>query len=124
MKKLGRHRYVLAVLVALLMGIGCEGEQQPEGLLTPEQMVPVLKELEIAYSGVDQTIKDPRQRTQKYEEMNSLVLKKNQMDKNQFYSSYQWYENHPQLLDTILKQVVQALNLELSALQNGTQPSK
>ncbi|MBK9448253.1 MAG: DUF4296 domain-containing protein [Bacteroidetes bacterium] len=82
-------------------------------------MVPVLKELEIAYAGVDQTVKDPKQRAAKYEEMNSLVLKKNNLEKKQFFDSYKWYEAHPVLLDTILKQVVLELNADLINLEQG-----
>jgi hypothetical protein len=82
-------------------------------------MVPVLKELEIAYAGVDQTIKDPKQRAAKYEEMNSLVLKKNNLEKKQFFDSYKWYEERPVLLDTILKQVILQLNNDLINLEQG-----
>ncbi len=85
-------------------------------------MVPVLKELEIAYAGVDQTIKDPKQRAAKYEEMNSLVLKKNNLEKKAFFDSYKWYEAHPVLLDTILKQVVFQLNEDLLNLEQGGSP--
>ena len=68
---------------------------------------------------MDQTVKDPKQRAAKYEEMNSLVLKKNNLEKKQFFDSYKWYEAHPVLLDTILKQVVLELNADLINLEQG-----
>lgn len=79
--------------------------------------MPVLKELQIAYAGVDQTIKNPKERVKKYEEMNSLVLKKHQMDKNRFFTSYNWYEAHPARLDSVLKQVILSLNEDMINLQ-------
>lgn len=80
-------------------------------------MVPVLKELQIAYAGVDQTIKEPKDLVKKYEEMNSLVLRKHQMDKNRFFNSYTWYEAHPARLDSVLKQVIMSLNEDMINLQ-------
>lgn len=79
-------------------------------------MVPVMKDLQIAYSGVDQTIKDPKERTRKYEEMNSFVMQKNEMNRQQFYDSYHWYEAHPVLLDSILKLVVRGISEDLSTM--------
>jgi hypothetical protein len=112
----------MAVL-GLMMGLmGCETDEKPANILSIPEMVPVLKELEIAYSGVDQTVKDPKQRAKKYEEMNSLVLKKNKLEKHQFYDSYKWYEARPILLDTLLKQVVQELSMELQEMEGGGSP--
>ena len=51
--------------------------------------------------------------------MNSLILKKHNVDHEQFYSSYQWYEANPVLLDTIFKQVVMRLNDDLTQLQGA-----
>jgi hypothetical protein len=122
MKSLRKHRILMAVL-GLMMGLmGCETDEKPANILSIPEMVPVLKELEIAYSGVDQTVKDPKQRAKKYEEMNSLVLKKNKLEKHQFYDSYKWYEARPILLDTLLKQVVQELSMELQEMEGGGSP--
>lgn len=116
----------LALALWLVLGWGCRSEGRPSDVLAEEEMVPVLKELQIAYAGVDQTISDPKGKVKKYEEMNSLVLKKHQMDKNQFFSSYSWYEAHPALLDSILKQVIMSLNEDMIELQQGPaqMPSK
>ncbi|MFM2376877.1 MAG: hypothetical protein RLZZ165_1974 [Bacteroidota bacterium] len=98
------------------MGMGgCGSETKPDHLLPVDQMVPVLKELEIAYVGVDQTTRDPKQRIRKYEEMNRLVLQRAKIDQSQFSASYQWYESQPELLDTIFKLVV--LELEREAMR-------
>jgi ABC-type uncharacterized transport system auxiliary subunit len=107
---------VLALTFTLLLA-SCTQEEVPKDLLSQEQMVPVLTDLEIAYAGVDQTVKDPNERKKKYEEMNSMVLKKHALTHDQFYASYQWYEADPMLLDTIFKQVVTKLNQELGNLR-------
>ncbi len=119
MKQSFPYKSLILGLLFSALAWGCSEESRPDALLPEEQMVPVLKELEIAYAGVDQTVKDPKQRAAKYEEMNSLVLKKNNLEKKQFFDSYKWYEAHPVLLDTILKQVVMELNADLINLEQG-----
>lgn len=119
MKRSIPYKVLLLGVFLLSIVIGCSEDTRPAELLPEETMVPVLKELEIAYAGVDQTIKDPKQRAAKYEEMNSLVLKKNNLEKKQFFDSYKWYEERPVLLDTILKQVIVALNNDLINLEQG-----
>jgi hypothetical protein len=119
MKSLRKHRVLAGVLALMVLVLGCETDEKPSNVLSIPEMVPVLKELEIAYSGVDQTVKDPKERAKKYEEMNSLVLKKNKLEKHQFYDSYKWYEARPILLDTLLKQVVHELSMDLQELEGG-----
>lgn len=109
---------ILIYITVVLLVAACSAEGPPEGILTQEQMVPVLADLEVVYAGVDQTVKDPRERVKKYEEMNTLILKKHNLNHEQFYSSYQWYEANPVMLDTIFKQVVTRLNDDLTKLQN------
>jgi hypothetical protein len=106
-------------LFVLLALAACEQTGKPGNILPQEEMVPVIKDLEIAYAGVDQTVKDPKQRQEKYEEMNSLVLRKYKLEKDQFFTSYQWYESQPVLLDSIFKQVIKELNVDLIPLQNN-----
>jgi hypothetical protein len=113
-------RNVLLIYVAIVLIVtACSSEAGSPDVLTQEQMVPVLADLEIAYAGVDYTVKDPRLRVKKYQEMNAIVLKKHGMDSEVFYSSYQWYESNPALLDTIFKQVVGQLNADLANLEQG-----
>ena len=113
-------RFVILIYLSIVfLVVGCASDGPPAGIMTEAQMVPVLADLEVVYAGVDQTVKDPRERVKKYEEMNSLILKKHNVDHEQFYSSYQWYEANPVLLDTIFKQVVMRLNDDLTQLQGA-----
>ncbi len=115
---MSKRLLILIYLSMVLLVAACTNEGPPDGILSQEQMVPVLADLEVVYAGVDQTVKDPRERVKKYEEMNTLILKKHNMNHDQFYSSYQWYEANPILLDTIFKQVVTRLNDDLIKLQS------
>lgn len=109
--------FSFALLFALLL-TACGSESVPDGILLEEEMVPVLKDLQIAYAGVDQTVKNPRQRPMKYEEMNQIVLKKYKLSQTQFFDSYQWYQTRPELMDTIFQRVINQLNQELVEIQN------
>lgn len=117
------HIFKLSLVGCILcmLLVACNSDSKPSDILSQEELVPVLTDLEIAYAGVDQTVKDPKERKDKYEEMNSLVLKKHNMEKETFFSSYQWYESQPEILDTIFKQVIISLNKELLPLQEKEQ---
>jgi hypothetical protein len=116
---MSKHHFFLIYCIIALVVTACSGEGRPANVLDQEKMVPVLADLEIVYAGIDQTVQDPKNRVAKYEEMNGLVLKKHNIDQEQFYLSYQWYEANPSLLDTIFKQVASKLNDDLNALQAG-----
>ncbi len=115
------HRHIVSLLLGICLSLfltTCSSDSRPSDIMPEDELVPVLKDLEIAYAGVDQTVKDPRKRQKKYEEMNSIVLKKYNVEKEHFYSSYQWYESQPVLLDSIFKLVLIELNHDLVPLQN------
>lgn len=86
--------------------------------MSEEQIVPILKDMQIAYAGVDQTIKNPRHRPKKYQEMNRMILDKHGIEKARFYDSYSWYQQRPMLMDTIYQRVITELNVEIVPLQN------
>ena len=94
--------YQLLLLSALLGMVGCESGQNG-GVLSVEEMVPIVKDLQIAYAGVDATIQKPEDRPPKYEEMNTLILAKHQMDKETFFDSFSFYQENPALMDSIFK---------------------
>jgi hypothetical protein len=121
MKRIGFIRIFTLWLLLVGLVVSCGSDSRPSSVLPQDEMVPILKDLEIAYAGVGQVVKDPKEQQIKYEEMNSMVLKKYKMDKATFFSSFQWYEQHPVLLDTIFKQILLELNAELN-LQNGRRP--
>ncbi|MEM7040834.1 MAG: DUF4296 domain-containing protein [Bacteroidota bacterium] len=111
----------LAVLLSLLMGLSlqsCGDESRPDSLMSETEMVPVLKDLQIAYAGVDQTVRNPKQRPRKYQEMNELIMEKHGINKDLFFESYVWYQEHPALMDSLYQEVITALNIDMVPLQN------
>ncbi|HHG85565.1 MAG TPA: DUF4296 domain-containing protein, partial [Bacteroidetes bacterium] len=78
-------------------------------------------DMQIAYAGVDNTVRNPAHRADMYEEMNQLILLKHDMDKELFFDSYSWYEAHPVLLDTIFQRIITQLNIDIVPLQNKQQ---
>lgn len=120
---MSKHRHILFLYAAvLLLFWACASDGRPENLLSQERMVPIIKDMEISYAGVDQMVKDPKERHAKYQELNGLVFKKHNVDQAQFYTSYKWYESKPMLLDTIFKQVISLLNEDLKAMPKGGKP--
>ena len=63
-------------------------------------------------------LRNPASRPKRYEEMNKLVLVKHGIEKENFYDSYRWYEQHPELMDTIYQQVITQLSIDIVPLQN------
>lgn len=104
----------LPLMVVLLLA-AC-GDGVPSGVLSQEEMVPVLRDLHIAYAGVDLTTPDAKLREGKYAELNHVVLDKYHLDEKVFYESYEYYQHNPTLMDTIYNEVINALNLELAPL--------
>lgn len=107
--------FFVSVLFAL--GLAACGEDKPQFLIPTEEMVPILKEMQIAYSGVDYEIKDVAKRKSKYAEMNALILDKYAVNVDTFFMSYEYYQEHPEILDSIYMRVIEELNLEMMPLQ-------
>gem|GEM_PF-4334202 len=99
----------------ILVTMGC-GSDLPDGVMEIKSMVPVVKDLQLAYAGVDATIHNPDDRPAKYEEMNTLVLARHQLNKETFFKSFSYYQEHPALMDSIYKYVVDGLNADLTGI--------
>ena len=109
-------QYFLSIAICLALA-ACGAQEKDPNLLSEVEMVPILADMQIAYAGVDNTVRNPKLRATKYEEMNQLVLKKHNMDRDKFYSSYEYYQSQPVLMDTIYQQIIVALNAEMSKVQ-------
>ncbi len=120
-----RDVWKILMLVASLFAFGCESGI-PDGILEVEAMIPIVKDLQIAYAGVDATITNPELRPEKYEEMNTLILAKHQVGKDQFFGSFTYYEENPVLMDSIFKNVVEQINQDILDLdkKGGQKPQE
>lgn len=110
-----RAFFIFVFLAGFL--VACEGDR-PDGLLSEEEMVPIVMDLQIAYAGVDATIRNPKNRPEKYKELNALILEKHQINKDRFYGSFEYYQQHPALMDTIYQKVIDQLSADIIPLQN------
>lgn len=109
---------LMALLAFVLLACGSD---RPEGLLSEEEMIPIVKDLQIAYAGVDASIRNPKNRPEKYQEMNALILEKHKVKKDVFYASFEYYQEHPALMDTIYQHVINELSVDIIPLQNPQQ---
>jgi hypothetical protein len=112
---------ITAMLFVLLLA-ACSKEQAPAGILPEEEMAPLLCDMQIAYAGIDHTIPNPRDRNKKYDEMNQAILKKHGYAKEEFYKSYQWYQERPEIMDSLFQQVIRLLEKEMEAVQGPAAP--
>lgn len=108
--------FIAALLSAFLMLHGCHKEQVPDGIMSDKEMVPIVKDMQIGYAGVDQTTPNARERNLKYGELNQAVLQKHGVDADRFYKSFEYFESKPVLMDTLLQQVIGALNADLDSI--------
>jgi Domain of unknown function (DUF4296) len=109
---------IAALLLALLI-VACGKEKAPAGILPEAEMAPLLCDMQIAYAGVEHTVQNPRERNRKIEEMNQAVLKKHGYAKDEFYKSYQWYQERPEVMDSLFQQVIRLIQQEMDAVQSG-----
>ena len=117
-----RNQHILSLLlmVALAFGLTACEESRPDWVMAEEEMVPIIKDLHLAYAGVDVTIRNPKNRPGRYQEMNELVIKKHGVDRHNFYDSYEYYQSQPALMDSIYQHVIEELNAELQPKQAAT----
>lgn len=111
---------IRSLLIALCLCAGlaaCSDDERPAYLLPTEKIVPILKEMQIAYAGIDVTEQNEEARKKKYAEMNALILDRFGVNADTFYLSYEFYQNHPEILDTIYMRVIEELNLEMMPMQ-------
>ena len=115
--------FLLSLLLTFALA-ACSGEDVPPDVLSVREMVPVMKDMQIAYAGVDVTVQKPDQRQAKYDEMNRLVLDKYGIEKDRFFSSYQYYQERPVLMDSSYMKIIEELSTEIVPLQEKKKGSK
>lgn len=96
---------------------GCKKESEPTGLYTLEEMIPVVKDMQIGYAGVDVTVALQEEKEKKYDELNLLILERHKMDKDRFFRTFQWFERHPDMMDKMYSQIIDELTQDLDGLQ-------
>lgn len=84
-------------------------ETRPENLISEKQMVNILKDIQIAeaHTKLSKLHRDSIQKLNLA--LYNSILIKNNLDSNQFISSYKFYVNKPKALNKIYENVLEAL---------------
>lgn len=119
------HTTITFVVMILVSGmlVSC-GEKKPEGILSKREIIPVMKDMQIAYAGIDATVKNDLARPKRYAEMNAQILKKYKVNKEVFYKSYKYYQSRPVMMDSIYTKIIEMLNEEMVPLQQKQRRNK
>ena len=97
----------------LLLLISCSSEDRPSWVLGHDQMVEIMKEFYLA-DAIVQEYKGDLETKRKYrEKLHNGILELYDLKREDFFKSYQFYIDHPYLLDTITNQVVEELNAQV-----------
>jgi Domain of unknown function (DUF4296) len=115
--------FALSLLLAVAL-VACGADDRPDFLMPQEKIVPILKEMQIAYAGIDITVHDEALKQKQYSEMNALILDRFNVNADTFFLSYDYYQSHPEILDSIYMRVIEELNLEMMPLQKKTNQPK
>ena len=118
---LHRHWFLFSLFVATLAGCA---EKRPAWVMSEDKIVPILKDMQIAYAGVDVTVSGDKNRQKKYAEMNALILDKYGVKPDSFYKSYQYYQDRPELLDQVYMTVIEKINLDIIPLEEKNRRPK
>lgn len=115
------HRLRASAFMVALVCTSCtrSAVDIPSTVLPPDRMCSVLTDLHIVQaSGVVKPVGDSLKPS--WPDFAPVVLERRHTTQAQFDSSLVWYANHPELLDSIYKQVV----TELSRLQGEAEAGR
>ncbi len=108
--KMNKKLTYVSLFVLILIGCGKKAEKLPEGILTKEEMIPVMVDIELAESAI--TIKalhgdSARQYASDYY---NFIYYNHNVPKEVFNKSLDYYIAHPKELDEIYTEVITELS--------------
>ncbi|MEM6764085.1 MAG: DUF4296 domain-containing protein [Bacteroidota bacterium] len=103
----------LFYLFFLLILSSCANDERPSWVLGHDQMVAMMKEMYLADAVVQEYKGNIDDKRMLREELHKGILEQFQVERSLFYESYEFYVDHPFLLDTITNQVVEELNAQI-----------
>ena len=107
----------LIKIAALIVLFATCSQERPVLIIPEEKMISILKEMHIAHAGIDQTIRKKEEARDKALEFNRFILEKYKVTPEVFYQSYNYYQDHPLLLDSMYVQIIAQINADLPPLQ-------
>ncbi|MDX1907132.1 MAG: DUF4296 domain-containing protein [Bacteroidia bacterium] len=103
---------IAAIYGSIWVWTGCAtASQPPENLLPPAQMQTVLADMHFVDALSEKAGGELQDRINLREELYDEILEKNNLSREHFYQSYGYYLDHPALLDTIYKAVMDTLEI-------------
>jgi len=102
-------RYCLIVLMVIL-AISCSNNKIPKGVLTQEEITPIILDLHLAEAIYTQRYTLDNKRENFQEDLYLSILKKYKLDKNAFEASVLYYGKHPDKYKPIYDEVLNRLN--------------
>lgn len=114
----------IAISLLLTLALMACGGNEVGYLLPEETMVHILKDMHIAHAGVDQTTNSVKKRPEKYRDFNRMILDDYEIDRDTFWTTYKYYQYHPQMMDSLYVLVIEELNVELAPLQQRDRPKQ
>lgn len=97
------------------LSCGSSQKELPEGILTPEELVPVLTEVEIAqgYLRIKSSIDDSLFRSKAFQENHYIhIFNKHNITEEQFNKNIAYYSMYPKEMEKIYNDVIIAISQE------------
>lgn len=113
------QKYLFAS-ICLLLFFACAVPDKnaiPDGVLKPEQMEAVLYDMHLAEGVVATVPHGADSNTRRALGYYQLIYKKHQVSEEQFKNSYQFYVQHPVLLDSVYGRVIEHLSVQESIIR-------
>lgn len=99
------------IVFGLLMWVSCGGEEVPEGILSEDEMVPILLEVYVAEGKVNELRVKRDSALVVFEEYETRILDKYALTDSLYTNSLRYYFEHPLKLESIYETVLDSLNL-------------
>lgn len=103
---------ILLLSIALLFGCHKKGDNVPDGILPKEKMVAVMIDIHIARAAFDFSViqGDSLNRVAYYD----YIYKIHNVPKEQFIKSFNYYTEHPELMQKVYQEVIIELSKKLA----------
>ncbi len=109
---------LLGCLISLVMMAGCASEGPPAGILSQQQMIGVIADLQLAAAmAKDDYVQEDLVKIF-FTKNAALIYQAYGTDHATFKKSYLYYMAHAQKLNEIYKAVIDSLSLQVQSVQN------
>ena len=105
-------------VLSCMISMACGGqEEQPDDVLSKEQMVAVMIDVQIAQTRVNNLRLKNDSAQKAYDYYQSYLLEEHTVSDSSFYTSLQYYLNRPDELNDIHEAILDSLNFRLKKIE-------